>query len=259
MTDDHKLREWAELLGRNWEQRARMPSRDMFVASHSGWNDPERWEEHARTELDLFLTNLDPGALKDWDVLEIGCGSGRLVPLLRPQVRSYTGFDIAAGMVEAASERCCGLEGVRLFRGDGLGVPAPACDREYHLAIVVAVFIHCPHEVIAANIESAWSALAPGGQLRFQVLAALDDHTGIQVTEKVAADAAEALQDDMRQVIENLTEEERRLTHETYYMGHRFRYDEVEPFVAGFAAGGRIALYRGDPGAIYGLAEKPAP
>lgn len=254
---DRSLQDWARLLGSNWEARSRLPSRDLFVASHPGWNDPAAWERHARTELHLFLSNLDPAWLAAADVLEIGCGSGRLVPFLRPQVRSYTGFDIAAGMVEAAAARCRDLDGVRFFHGDGLAVPAAACDRGYHLALCVAVFIHCPREVIAANIGSAYRQLAPGGQLRFQVLADPDDREGIAAPAATADADTQAVAQDMNEVIARLTPEERRLTFDSYYMGHRFRYAEVAPFVQDLT-GGRVALYRGDLAAIYGLCEKPA-
>lgn len=256
MTGTDTLRDWADRLGRDWEARARLPSRDLFVASHPGWNDPDAWERHARTELELFLSGLDPAWLAAADVLEIGCGSGRLVPFLRPRVRTYTGFDIAAGMVAAARRRAAALPDVRLYLGDGLSVPEAARDRPYRLIVAVAVFIHCPREVIAANLESAWRCLQPGGQLRFQVLADPDDREGIAAA-ATAAGAADSVAADASAVIAGLSDEERRLVFDTYYMGHRFRYAEVQPFVAQ-AAPGRVALYRGDPAAIYGLIEKPA-
>lgn len=255
MSDERPLHAWAHLLAQDWEARARLPSRDLFVASHPGWDDPEAWLRHARTEVELFLSGLDADWLAGADVLEIGCGSGRLVPVLRPQVRSYTGFDIAAGMVEAARERCRDLDGVRFFHGDGLGVPAAARDRSYLLVLAVAVLIHCPRPVIAANVRSAWAALAPGGQLRLQVLADPEDPEGIAVPPEQSAAAAAAIVADMQGVIARLTPAERKLAFDTYYMGDRFRYAEVEPFLREHT-GGAVALYRGDPGAIYAAVTK---
>lgn len=257
MADPRSLTDWAALLAANWEARASLPSRDLFVASHPGWNDPVAWERHARVEAELFLSGLDAGWLAAADMLEIGCGSGRLVPVLRPRVRSYTGFDIAAGMVEAARARCAGSEQVRFFHGDGLGVPAAARDRRYRLAIAVAVFIHCPREVIAANVASAFAQLLPGGQLRLQVLADPDDREGIAAPPEQAQSAAAAIVADMQGVIAALTAEERRLAFDTYYMGARFRYAEVAPFLQQLT-GGNVELYRGDPGAIYAAVTRPA-
>jgi SAM-dependent methyltransferase len=250
--------EWVEILRRDWEAWASLPSRDLFVASHPGWRDPGAWERFARAELDHFLMDLDPGWLSEADVLEIGCGSGRLAPFLRPLVRSYTGFDISRGMVEAARRRCAGMGGVRFLAGDGLEVPGPACDREYRLALAVAVFIHCPREVIAANVRSAFCCLGPGGQLRFQLLADPSDRDGLSVRPSEAQRATDSIASDSGDLLAGLSEEERRLVFDTYYMGDRFRYGEVEPFVSGLT-GGRVALYRGDLASIYGLVEKPRP
>lgn len=256
MTDERSLSDWAKKLAENWEARAALPSRDLFVASHPGWNDEQAWEEHARTELELFLAGLDMDWLKEQDVLELGCGSGRLARRLRACSRSYTGFDIAAGMVEAAELRCAGTEGVRFFVGDGLSVPEPARDRAYGLVLAVAVFIHCPRDVIAANIEDAYRLVRPGGQIRLSVLAFPDDPEGILGSQEKVERATKAVAGDMQKVIDNLTPEERKLAFDTYYMGDRFKYAEMEPFLNGIT-GGSVALYRGDPGAIYAAVTRP--
>ncbi|HEX5052385.1 MAG TPA: class I SAM-dependent methyltransferase [Planctomycetota bacterium] len=255
MDSERSLVEWAAQLRADWTARAALSSRDLFVASHPGWNDEAAWEKHAATEVELFLAGLDLAWLRTVDVLEIGCGSGRLVRLLRAAARSYTGFDIAPGMLEAAHRRAAGLAGVRFFLGEGLGVPAAARDRSYGLVLACAVFIHCPRPVIAANVASAWSVVQPGGQVRLSVLAFPDDPEGIVGPQDAVERAAAVLADDMRAVIESLTPEERRLAFDTYYMGDRFRYADLAPFLRNLT-GGEVALYRGDPGAIYAAVTK---
>src|SRR5688572_25086345 len=148
MTSASTLDDWARLLKREWEARGTLPSRDLFVASHPGWNDPVAWERTAATEVELFLAGLDADWLRTVEVLELGCGSGRLARRLRAATRSYTGFDIAPSMVAAAQQRCADLDGARFFVGDGLSVPAGARDRAYGLVLAVAVFIHCPRAVV---------------------------------------------------------------------------------------------------------------
>jgi SAM-dependent methyltransferase len=250
MTGETTPDDWARLLKQEWEARGALPSRDLFVASHPGWNDPEAWERTAATEIELFLAGLDPDWLRGVDVLELGCGSGRLARRLRAAARSYTGFDIAPSMVAAAQRRCADVDGVRFFVGDGLTVPATARDRQYGLVLAVAVFIHCPRAVIAANVQSAFAAVAPGGQLRLSVLAFHDDPEGIVGPQAEVQKATAVLANDMAAVIRNLTPEERRLAFDTYYMGDRFRYAELAPFLQQLT-GGTVALYRGDPGCIY--------
>lgn len=255
MNEERSLSDWATQLAKNWEARASLSSRDLFVASHPDWQDEEAWERHAQTEIDLFLAGLDMKWLLDVDVLELGCGSGRLSRRLRACSRSYTGFDIAAGMVAAAEDRCSGAEGCRFFVGDGLSVPEPARDRQYGLVLAVAVFIHCPRPVIEANIADAFGLLQPGGQVRLSVLGVPDDTEGLMGSQEVVERATEAVASDMEKVIASLTPEERKLAFDTYYMGDRFRYGELEAFLAGIT-GGSVALYRGDPGAIYATITK---
>lgn len=158
-------------------------------------------------------------------------------------------------MAAAAERRCVGLDGVRFFVGDGLTVPADARDRQYGLVLACAVFIHCPRDVIAANVRNAFQQVAPGGQLRLSVLAYHDDPEGIVGNAAAVQEAAETLATDMAQVIANLTPEERRLAFETYYMGDRFRYAELTPCLREWT-GGEVALYRGDPGCIYAAVSK---
>lgn len=129
-------------------------------------------------------------------------------------------------------------------------------DRQYGLVLAVAVFIHCPRQLIATNVRNAFAAVAPGGQLRLSVLAVHDDPEGIVGPQEAVQKAATELADDMAKVIASLTPEERRLAFDTYYMGDRFRYAELTPFLHDLT-GGQVALYRGDPGCIYAAVTKP--
>lgn len=246
MTRPEGLHDWARLLRQNWERRARSGSRDFFVASHAGWDDPATWRRYAETELQLMLAGIDREQLAAWHVLEIGCGSGRLAELLDAIVCSYTGIDIAPAMVDAARQRCASASRCRFLPCNGISIPAQAADRRYQLVLAIAVFIHCPREVIASMVTSAWPLLAPGGELRFQVLADPTDPTGVETpaASAIVAEEVEAAQLE-------LSDEMRRLTEGAYYLGDRFRHDQVEPFFGGLT-GGTVSTYRADLGSIYG-------
>ena len=96
-----------------WESRAASPYRDFFVASHHGWDDQAAWSRQAESDVSLLFSSLpgdEPesiGSIK-WshlDVLEIGCGVGRLAPAIAARVRSYAGIDISKTMIEVAKLR----------------------------------------------------------------------------------------------------------------------------------------------------------
>ncbi|MBN8873275.1 MAG: methyltransferase domain-containing protein [Rhodospirillales bacterium] len=55
----------------------------------------------------------------DMDVLDLGCGIGRLIAELASQARSVTGLDVSARMIAEATRRCAGWTNVRLLVGSG--------------------------------------------------------------------------------------------------------------------------------------------
>lgn len=113
-------------------------------------------------------------ALCDWglvgpdrDVLEIGCGSGRIVRALAPIVRRVTGTDISDGMITEARRRCAGLADVHLIRSAGRdlsGVP----DDGFDLVLAVDVFpylVQAGGNLARRHVEEAARVLRPGGGL----------------------------------------------------------------------------------------------
>jgi len=258
----------ARQLGHDWEQRASSPARDFFVASHPGWDVPEQWEKQAAVDAAFVLQGLEPGWLAAADVLEIGCGVGRLSAQLAPRVLSYTGFDIAASMVAEARRRHAALPNARFLECDGLGAPLPACDRLYQLALAWSVFIHCPRDVVAALIVDTWALLAPGGELRFQLRAdPADFDAGPAPAAEPGAAAADAPADAPAPVTvgsarEQLAESQRIMSPESIallqaadYMGAVFAEREVVPFVRGLT-GGEVVVARVDPLHLYGAVRR---
>lgn len=239
--------EWAKLLRENWDRRAASPHRDFYVASI---NDPERWKAQGEADVDGILLGLADGSLQSAHLLEIGCGVGRLAEPFLKKVKTYTGFDIAEGMVEEARRRCERLQDARFFLSDGLEVPAEARDRHYDLAIALAVFIHCPREVTASLVQSAYALLRPKGQLRFQLLADPRDPAGLE-----APDLAQAGHDESQAMEQGATPEQMSLIDGQYYMGDTYSFGEVVPWLNELT-GGDVWVFRPDLGHIYGWVEK---
>jgi SAM-dependent methyltransferase len=53
------------------------------------------------------------------DILDLGCGIGRVAAALAPRARSVLGLDVSAGMVAEARRRCAGLPGLRFAQTSG--------------------------------------------------------------------------------------------------------------------------------------------
>jgi SAM-dependent methyltransferase len=103
----------------------------------------------------------------DHDVLDLGCGVGRVASALAPRCRSVLGLDVSAGMVLEARRRCGGLAGVRFEVTSGRDLEALASGS---LDLILAVdsfpyVIQGGASVIDAHLAGAARALRDGGAL----------------------------------------------------------------------------------------------
>jgi SAM-dependent methyltransferase len=113
-------------------------------------------------------------ALRGWGllhvsshVLEIGCGIGRFVRVLAPEVSYVTGLDLSREMIARARERCAGLTNVRLEVSSGRDL-AGLGDASFDLVLAADVFpylVQAGAELAARHIAEAGRVLRPGGTL----------------------------------------------------------------------------------------------
>ncbi len=103
----------------------------------------------------------------DADVLDLGCGIGRMAEALAPRCRSIIGLDVSAGMVAEAQRRHAGLANAqfRVTAGQNLDdLPAAAFD----LVLAIDSFpyiVQTGPETAARHVAGAARALRPGGAL----------------------------------------------------------------------------------------------
>jgi SAM-dependent methyltransferase len=101
------------------------------------------------------------------ELLDIGCGIGRLLVALAPYVRSATGIDVSAEMVKAAQRRCAGLNNVTVIKGDGHGLTGLA-DASFDVAIAVDSFPYLRqsgYALVERFVADAARVLKPRGEL----------------------------------------------------------------------------------------------
>ena len=121
---------------------------------------------------------LPPGA----DMLDLGCGIGRVCAALAPRCRSVLGLDVSAGMVAEARRRHPALR-FEQTAGQDLDMLAPAS-----LDLILAIdsfpyIVQTGPETVARHVAGAARALRPGGALVVLNLSYRGDH---------AADLADA-------------------------------------------------------------------
>jgi len=101
------------------------------------------------------------------DVLDLGCGIGRLSAALAPRVRSVLGLDVSEGMLAEARTRCAPWPHVHLAHTSGQDLDGLAASS---LDLVLAVdsfpyIVRLGPAVVARHVAGAVRALRPGGAL----------------------------------------------------------------------------------------------
>lgn len=165
-------------------------------AVHGAAADPDAAIEASRTMFD-HLVRISPEAsvaayslgdpallraatteLLDWlqrhglldgkpDILDFGCGIGRLAEVLLPHAATVTGLDVSPAMVEAARLRCGSCGNLRFVLGSGRDL-AGIEDGSRDLVLAADVFPYLVQGglgLAARHVAEAARVLRPGGSL----------------------------------------------------------------------------------------------
>lgn len=143
-----------------WERSAEVDP----IRAISDQDDEQSFEISGRRDADDLASLLPPGGC----VLEIGCGTGRVMQHLAAVCEQLHGIDISQAMVEQGRQRLAHLHNVTFEEGNGYDLE-PFADESFDLVYSLYAFQHMP-KTTAYNyfVESA-RVLRPGGLLRFQV------------------------------------------------------------------------------------------
>ncbi|HEU5016631.1 MAG TPA: class I SAM-dependent methyltransferase [Pseudolabrys sp.] len=100
-------------------------------------------------------------------LLELGCGIGRLVEALAPEVGLAVGVDISAEMVRHAERRCRVLANVKIARCSGRDL-APFADSSFDVVLAADVFpyiFEAGDAVVRNTLRESARVLAPNGAM----------------------------------------------------------------------------------------------
>jgi SAM-dependent methyltransferase len=169
---------------RDWDRRARENARFYVATLQDQWSDDEfyrsgdaTFEEQILTDLGNICQGKDPHRI---EVLEIGCGAGRVTRALARHFGQIYAVDISAEMLRQARRGLAEFPNVRIFRNNGrdLSGVGPTwwsrwgIGRKLRLdfAFSCMVFQHISNrEIIESYIRDVNRVLRPGALFKFQV------------------------------------------------------------------------------------------
>src|SRR3954454_13945580 len=148
-----------------WDERAREDA-FYFVDNRIRYKDPAeeaRFWEMGRTDLDRLLGAVDVSLSPDDDVVEIGCGVGRLTRVIAERVASVQALDVSGEMLTIAQNENAALTNVVWIRGDGTSLTGIA-DASADAVVSHVVFQHIPDpQITLGYIREVGRVLRPGG------------------------------------------------------------------------------------------------
>ncbi|WP_447938798.1 class I SAM-dependent methyltransferase [Pseudoxanthomonas mexicana] len=114
----------------------------------------------------LLLKHL--GLQPQHQVIDVGCGSGRLAFQLRDHLRGgYVGIDVVPELFQYAQKKC-GREDWRFYAAPGTTIPEPDASADF--ITFFSVFTHLEFEDTFRYLVDAARVLKPGGSIVFSFL-----------------------------------------------------------------------------------------
>jgi len=137
---------------------ARRPAADAFFAGAAGEWDRLRQELYGGSFTQAALLSLLPA---DWDVADLGCGTGQTAAALAPHVKTVIGIDQSPAMLRAAHKRTKDLANVDLRQGSLEVLPLEDASVDGALLVLALTYVSDPLRAL----REAARILRPGGRV----------------------------------------------------------------------------------------------
>jgi ubiquinone/menaquinone biosynthesis C-methylase UbiE len=137
---------------------ARRPAAEAFFAGAAKEWDRLRQELYGDAFNQSALLSLLPS---DWEVADLGCGTGHTAAALAPHVKTVVGVDQSAAMLRAARKRTAAFENVDLRQGNLEALPLDDESIDAALLLLVLSYVADPPQVL----REVSRVLRPGGRV----------------------------------------------------------------------------------------------
>lgn len=150
---------------RDWNARAGANAQ-YFIAT-SEHQSQDTFRDSGARDARLLFEGVEELLGPERELVDIGCGVGRMDEFLAPRVKRLTGVDVSGEMLRQARARLAHLANASFVECDGFSLPLPDASADTIYSHIV--FQHVPRPVTRAYLREAFRVLRPGGDFLFQV------------------------------------------------------------------------------------------
>ena len=134
---------------------------DAAMAATGATNETGLRDSSAQTVQNLLEL---AGINSNQEVLEIGCGVGRIAKAIAPRCRSWAGADISANMLAHASERLKNLQNAHFIHLKTVGL-SDVGENSFDVVYAVNMLAHLDEVDRWHYVQEAFRVLRPGGRI----------------------------------------------------------------------------------------------
>lgn len=159
-----------------WEDLAKKNARYYINSDKGKGITEEEFRESGKTDFHEYILN-DPSIPLGGELLEIGCGNGRMTEFIAPHFDTVIGVDISGEMINQGLERLKAFRNVILYETDGEHFPIENDSMDVVFSYIV--FQHFKtKKMVENNFKEVYRVLKLGGifkvRLRTDELPSLD-------------------------------------------------------------------------------------
>ena len=173
----------AEKMKRDWDQRAQHDAR-YWIATEN-YQTEEIFARSGQETAQALLKTLTGLRRASWNVLDIGCGIGRVLRPLAQHFHALVGIDVSSTMITQSKAWLAGYPNITTFENSGVDL-CEFHDQSFNLVYSYVAFQHMPRQVFEQYLSEINRVLSPDGYLALQLPigqycdVALEDTIGIR-------------------------------------------------------------------------------